>query len=60
VATRGRIILLRSHDVSIFEIARRLEISPDKVQRWCDRFKSDGVDGLRDRPRTGRPRKLWV
>lgn len=58
VATRARMILLRSEDVPVREIGRRLGVSDDSVQRWCDRFKTDGVDGLRDLPRPGRPRKL--
>lgn len=58
VATRARMILLRADDVPVLEIGRRLEVSDDSVQRWCDRFKGKGVDGLRDLPRSGRPRKL--
>jgi transposase len=36
-------------------IARRLGVTRQSVQAWCARFRAAGPDGLRDRPRSGRP-----
>lgn len=40
------------------EIARALQWSPQTVRRRLHRFDTDGFDGLGDRPRAGRPRRL--
>jgi len=37
-------------------IAARLDIRPQVVSLWRKRFYQEGLDGLKDRPRTGRPR----
>ena len=58
MATRARVVLMRDDGVPIEVIARRLEINHGTARRWCERFINDGVDGLRDRPRSGRPRAL--
>jgi transposase len=36
-------------------IARRLGVTRPTVYAWIDRFNAEGVDGLHDRPRPGRP-----
>jgi transposase len=36
-------------------IAREVGLDGDTVRLWLKRFDADGVDGLRDRPRAGRP-----
>ena len=58
IARPAWMVLLRADGLAIAEIARRLEIRPQTVTQWCDRFLAGGVDGLRDRPRPGRPRSL--
>lgn len=40
------------------EIAARLDTSPQVVHRWRRRFFHEGLDGLEDRPRPGRPAVL--
>ena len=37
------------------QIKRQLHSSVDTVVRWRDRYKQEGLDGLQDRPRSGRP-----
>jgi transposase len=37
-------------------IARKLGIAPNTVGKWRKRFSREGVDGLADRKRPGRPR----
>lgn len=39
-------------------IALDLECSPQTVRRRLHRFDIEGIEGLGDRPRTGRPRRL--
>jgi hypothetical protein len=58
LAMRARVVLMRDEGVPIEVIARRLELNHGTARRWCDRFREGGIDGLRDRPRSGRPRKL--
>lgn len=39
-------------------IAQDLNCSPQTVRRRLHRFDAEGIEGLGDRPRTGRPRRL--
>jgi transposase len=44
---------------SLHEIGDEFRCVPSKVHYWKERFKQDGhVEGLRDRPRSGRPSLL--
>ncbi len=52
---RARIVLLASEEVSNQEIAKRLYTSPQVVWKWRKRFYEEGLEGLEDRPRSGRP-----
>lgn len=42
------------------QIARSLKVRPNTVIDWRRRFEKEGVAGLRDRPRPGKPRKYGV
>jgi len=55
---RARIVLLAADGVSNHEIARRLGCSRYTVWQWRKRFFEEGLDGLADRPRPGRPRSF--
>jgi transposase len=39
------------------QVAAIFDCDEATVRTWLGRFESDGVDGLRDRPRSGRPRR---
>jgi len=54
--TRAKIILLASAGWANRAIARKLGLAPNTVSKWRKRFFAEGVDGLRDRKRPGRPR----
>lgn len=43
---------------SLAQAARLVGVSSRQLQRWSLRFLAEGRDGLADRPRSGRPRKL--
>lgn len=51
---RARVILLSADNVPGREIARRLDLSPEAVSRIRTRFRSGGVEGLKERPKAGR------
>jgi transposase len=54
--TRARIVLLATAGWTNRGIARKLGLAPNTAGRWRKRFWKEGVDGLGDRKRPGRPR----
>ena len=44
--------------MSVTEISRRLQVSRPTVYKWQQRYEQEGVGGLHDQPRSGRPTKL--
>ena len=56
IARRARIILLRAEGKSYNEIGNELGIHYNTAKRWIKRFEKDGINGLYDLPRPGRPR----
>jgi transposase len=56
ITARIVMILLSAAGMSAPEIAELLHYNPVTVRRWIDRHTRDGLDGLPDRPRSGRPR----
>lgn len=57
VSERIHMVLLSDRHYSVPQIAAVFECSEATVREWLERFESEGVEGLRDRPRSGRPRK---
>jgi len=55
-ATRMVIVVLSASGWSAGEIAEVLQYDPATVRRWITRHQQQGLAGLPDRPRTGRPR----
>jgi transposase len=55
---RARIVLAAGQDTPNTQSAAALGVHVDTVRKWRRRFSKDGLDGLRDRPRTGRPRQF--
>jgi len=58
VARRARIILLCAEGRAIRQIAVDVGMDQHQVGMWRRRFLADGLDGLDDQPRPGRPRRL--
>ena len=56
---RARIVLAAADDQTNAQIARDLRICEDTVRRWrrrfCAQHPDQRLDGLKDRPRSGRP-----
>jgi transposase len=57
VRTRCQMILLSAQEHPISEIADLTLFNEDSVRYWLDRYESQGLSGLEDRPRSGRPPK---
>jgi transposase len=52
---RAQIIWLASQGWRVPAIARDVGVNVDTVRLWLTRFNADGLGGLHDRPRAGRP-----
>ena len=55
---RARIVVRSWDGERASQIAAGLGCHPKTVRQWRHRFNTHGVDGLGDRPRSGRPRRL--
>lgn len=55
---RAKLVLYAADGEPNVEIGRRLEMNPDVVGRWRKRFAEERLEGLKDRPRAGRPRRF--
>ena len=55
---RARIVLGAADGLSGHVLSERLQVSRPTIQRWLDRYEADGIAGLEDQPRSGRPRKI--
>jgi transposase len=55
---RARIVLLAAGGTANCAIAGRLGICEDTARKWRRRYCEQGLDGLADAPRPGRPRKF--
>lgn len=60
VSERIRMVLLSSKGYSVQQISDIFECDPSSVRAWIERFEAEGVEGLHDRPRSGRPSKAGV
>jgi len=58
MARRAAYVLARAEGLAVCQIARDMQTVPRQVRLWCNRFVIRGFEGLRDRPRPGRPRTL--
>ena len=52
---RAKIVLMSAKGVPDTEIASVLSLNRKTVSTWRSRFLSDGINGLNDRPRSGKP-----
>lgn len=55
---RARIVLLSGAGQTVEEVATSLGASTRAVYKWRNRIKASGLDGLKDLPRSGQPKKL--
>jgi transposase len=55
---RARIVLTAARGRDNARISAGLGVSINTVRKWRGRFAAAGLDGLADRPRSGRPRRI--
>jgi transposase len=55
---RARIVLAAAAGATNAAIAVELRVCVDTARRWRRQFATERLDGLADRPRTGRPRRF--
>src|SRR5882672_11357997 len=58
LATRARVVLGSAAGESVRGLAARLGVTQTTVCLWRRRYRSAGLDGLRTKPRMGRPRRI--
>jgi transposase len=57
--TRAQMVLLAAEKrMTAVEIAEIVRASEETVRRWLKRYLAEGVEGLRDEPHPGAPRKV--
>jgi putative transposase len=55
---RAEIILLSEKDLPMNDIVEQTRLSKPVVNKWRQRFREHGIDGLKDAPRSGKPRTV--
>jgi len=55
---RARIVLSAADGVANVAIAERAGVAVNTVSKWRKRYFEEGIDGLADRQRSGRPRRF--
>jgi len=55
---RARILVRAAAGQDNEEIAEEMGLCRQTVGRWRERFRAEGIDGLEDRPRSGRPARI--
>ena len=58
MVVRSTIILLLSAGLNISEVSRQTNTSRQIVRKWAIRYNASGIEGLRDKERSGRPPEL--
>ena len=58
LAQRARIVLLAADGVGTNEIVRRVAVSKPTVIAWKKRYQAEGLTGLDDRAKPGRPKVI--
>lgn len=57
---RAAIVLKRSAGMKQVDVAAELGVSVACVNKWSQRFEREGIQGLKDRQRSGRPNEIPV
>jgi transposase len=55
--SRCQMLLLSADGHGVGEIAKLTLFDENSVLFWFDRYEAEGLDGLEDRPKSGRPPK---
>ena len=55
---RALAILMSNDNKTVQDIAKNLKVNQDVVYDWLIKFTNHGIEGLKDKPIPGRPKKL--
>jgi transposase len=55
VSERAHFVLMRDQNMTQTQIAAAMNYEVRTVRRWLKRFDADGIEGLYDQPKSGRP-----
>jgi putative transposase len=55
---RAEIILFSDQGLSLDEIVAQTSLSKPVVNKWRQRFRKQGIEGLKDAPRSGKPKVI--
>jgi transposase-like protein len=55
---RAKLVLLAADGLNDVEIAEKLDVTDRMVAKWRKRFRTEGLAGLDEKPRPGRPRSF--
>ena len=58
LVTRAKIVLMAAEGSANREIAEKINLSPQSVCKWRQRYLQQGISGLHDELRAGRPRSI--
>lgn len=58
LVNRARIVLMAAEGATNREIAQKVQLSPQMVCKWRQRYLQQGLSGLHDELRPGRPRSI--
>src|SRR4030042_6803841 len=58
LVTRAKIVLMSAEGLSNRDIAAKVDYSTQSVALWRERYREQGIAGLHDELRPGRPRSI--
>ncbi len=58
IVSRARIVLMAAEGISNHQISEKIGLSPQAVCKWRQRYLKQGISGLHDELRPGRPRTI--
>ncbi|HSR11243.1 MAG TPA: IS630 family transposase [Thermodesulfobacteriota bacterium] len=58
IVSRARIVLMAAEGISNNQISEKIGLSPQAVCKWRQRYLKQGISGLHDELRPGRPRTI--
>ena len=57
---RALAILMNREKKSVIEISKKIGMNPDTVYDWLIKFTNDGIEGIKNKPIVGRPKKVRI
>lgn len=60
IVERARIMLYAAEGISNRKISTLVNLTERHISTWRKRFEKEGLDGLKDKPRSGRPAKMTI